>query len=135
MSKTPEQLLCQIAGEIWEKQGVNTLALDLRPHSTITDFYLVSEGQVDRHVKSLATAVIDSFAKEGYKPLHIEGWAMSDWIVLDYAFCIVHLFLPQMRHHYCLEEIWKEARLVDLHMPREISTSTSLFESEVSNGS
>lgn len=125
MPKTPQQLLCLAAREIWEKQGVNTLGLDLRSISTITDFYLVSEGQVDRHVKSLASAVIEIFAKEGLKPMHIEGWAMSDWIVLDFAFCIVHLFLPQMRSHYCLEEIWKKAELVDLQIPSDPLCSES----------
>lgn len=130
MSKTPEQLLCKAAEEIWEKQGINTLALDLRSLSTITDYFLVSEGQVDRHVKSLANAIIDAFAKEGLKPMHIEGWAKSDWIVLDYGFCIVHLFVPQLRRHFCLEEIWKEAQLVDLQMPCEAISQTK----ELSNG-
>lgn len=128
MHKTTEQIVHLTAEEIWQKQGINTLALDLRGISTFTDYCVVSEGTVDRHLKSLAEAIITRLSREGLRPLHIEGWASGDWIVLDYADFIVHLILPVLRRHYCLEEIWQEGQLLDLHFPDVCAEEGDLLE-------
>lgn len=125
MQKTSEQLLQLIAEEIWQRQGFNTLALDLKGVSSLSDYCVVSEASADRHLHSLAEAIIKRLKAEGMTPHHIEGMAFDDWIVLDYIDIVVHLFLPAMRRHYCLEEIWKGGRLIDLRLPSE---EHSIFE-------
>ena len=119
MQKTPEQLLQLIAAEIWQRQGFNTLALDLKGLSSLTDYCVVSEANVDRHLHSVAEAIISRLKAEGIAPNHVEGLTFNDWIVLDYTDIVIHLFLPAMRRHYCLEEVWKEGRLIDLQLPSE----------------
>ena len=114
MSKDATQLLNAIAQAIYDKKGMNILALDLRKFSTITDFVIIAEGNVDRHVMALAQAVRDAMRKLGEEPLYTQGMTTGDWIVLDYVTVMVHLFMPGLRDKYHLEDLWREGEIVDL---------------------
>jgi ribosome-associated protein len=109
-------MLEKIAQIIFDKKGFNILALDIQNCSTMTDYFLIAEGNVDKHVASLQRAIVDEMHKEGKTPLKVEGAAVGDWIVIDYGTIIVHLFTPDMREKYALEEVWKEGSIVDLHI-------------------
>lgn len=104
-------LLSQIAQVIYDKKGSNILALDVKGLSTITDYLLIAEGNVDRHVISLANSVMDVLEEH---PVHTEGLQAGDWVVLDYAGIIVHLFQPGLREKFALEKLWNEGEIVDL---------------------
>ncbi|MBI2743668.1 MAG: ribosome silencing factor [Chlamydiales bacterium] len=108
------QVLNAIAQAIYDKKGVNILALDLRKFSTITDFVIIAEGNVDRHVIAIAQCVRDELRKMGELTAHTEGMDSGDWVVLDYVQVMVHLFMPGMRDKYHLEDLWKEGEIVDL---------------------
>lgn len=114
MKQDPFQVLNFIAQAIFDKKGFNVLALDVRDISTMTDFFLIAEGNVDKHVVALGKAVIESMEKEKKKPVHVEGLSQGDWIVLDYLEVVVHLFMPGMRDKYRLEELWQTGKVVDL---------------------
>ena len=103
-----------IAQTLFDKKGFNILALDVREISTLTDYYIIVEGNVDRHVTALAKAVIERLKKEGEQPAHVEGLELGDWVVVDFVSVIVHLFKPGMRERYRLEELWQAAKVVDL---------------------
>ena len=105
-----------IAQAIYDKKGLNILALDVRGVSTITDFILIAEGNVDRHVQALAQGVMDLMEEKKEKLYHVEGMQTGDWVVLDYLEVMVHLFMPGLRDKYCLEELWKEGKVVDLNI-------------------
>src|ERR1700744_5701031 len=94
-----------IAQIIYDKKGFNILALDVRGICTMTDYFLIAEGSVARHVKALSHVVIDQLADIGLQPLHVEGQQEGDWIVLDYGDFVVHLFTPELREKYTLEEV------------------------------
>lgn len=115
--------LNNIGQVLFDKKGFNILALDVRGLSTITDYYLIVEGSVDRHVVALAEAVMQSLKDEGITPLHLEGKAEGEWVVVDYMQCVVHLFTPQMREKYRLEELWQAAKVVELSL--DVSHSIS----------
>jgi len=104
-------MLNKIAQVIYDKKGSNILALDLKGISSITDYILIAEGNIDRHVISIARSIMGEIKEE---PVHIEGLASGDWVVLDFADVIVHLFRPGLREKYSLEKLWKEGRIVDL---------------------
>lgn len=103
-----------IAQTLFDKKGFNILALDVREISTLTDFYVIAEGNVDRHVVALAKAVIEELKKKGERPAHVEGLDSGDWVVVDFVSIVIHLFKPGMRERYRLEELWQEAEVVDL---------------------
>lgn len=105
-----------IAQAIYDKKGSNILALDVRGISSLADYVIIAEGNIDRHLKALAHAVKDALFDIGQKPIYVEGEQAGDWIVMDYGEVIVHLFLPDYREKYALEELWKEANIVDLQI-------------------
>lgn len=103
-----------IAQVIYDKKGFNILALDVQGLSSITDYLLIAEGNVDRHVSSIARAVVDELHERGEKPVHLEGIANGDWAVLDFGEVMVHIFGPNLRERYSLERLWGESKIVDL---------------------
>lgn len=116
MSRTPLETLNTIAQVIYDKKGFNILALDVRGLSSITDFLLIAEGNVDRHISSIGRAIIDELDKRGEKPVHVEGLQTGDWAVLDYSEIVVHIFSPGLRERYSLERLWKMSKIVDLEI-------------------
>jgi ribosome-associated protein len=120
MGKNPLETLREIAQLIYDKKGINILALDVTGLSSITDYLLIAEGHVDRHVSSIGKAIIEEMKHKGEFPLHVEGLQAGDWVVIDYSGVMVHIFMPGYREKFSLEQLWKESKLVDL----PISTSS-----------
>ncbi|MBS3904101.1 MAG: ribosome silencing factor [Simkania sp.] len=116
MLKNDQSLLDAIAQAIFDKKGSNILALDLRGISGLVDFVVIADGNVDRHVIAIATAVKQALDELGMKPLHVEGLQTGDWVVLDYMHVMVHLFMPGLRDKYQLEKLWRDGEIVDLHI-------------------
>ncbi len=116
MKHDAQFILNLIAQAIFDKKGMNILALDLRNVSTITDYMIIAEGAVDRHLVAIAHSIEKSLEEVGEKPVRIEGLAEGDWIVLDYLEVMVHLFAPGLRERYQLEQLWKEGKLVELNI-------------------
>jgi ribosome-associated protein len=107
-------MLKAIAQAIYDKKGINILVLDVKGLSTITDYAVIAEGNVDRHVVAIAHAVQDEMEKRGEKPVYVEGMQTGDWIVLDFIDVMVHLFMPGLREKYQLEKLWKDGKIVDV---------------------
>lgn len=114
MKENPIVMLNTIAQIVYDKKGFNTLALNVQGLSSITDFLLIAEGNVDRHVISMAHAIMKEMTELGEKPLRTEGLKSGDWVVLDYGQVMVHLFTPGLREKYSLERLWEESKIVDV---------------------
>lgn len=108
------KLVDAICQKIFDKKGFNILALDVRGVSSMTDYFIIAEGNVERHVQALSTAIYELLEESKIKPIHTEGESNGDWIVLDYGDVIVHFFIPDMREKYQLEQVWKEGKVVDV---------------------
>ncbi len=109
-------MLETIAQAIFDKKGVNTLALDVRGISSLTDYVLIAEGMVDRHVIALAHEILHVLKEKGERPLNTEGLQHGDWVVLDFGGYIVHLFMPGLRDKYKLEELYRQGKIVNLQI-------------------
>ncbi len=107
-----------ISQAIFDKKGVNILALDVRNCPTTADYVIIAEGLADKHVTALAEGVLHSLAQEfsrGSVECSFEqGMKTGDWVVLDFSWLVVHLFMPGIRDHYDLESLWREADIVDV---------------------
>jgi ribosome-associated protein len=114
MKENPIMLLNIIAQTVFDKKGFNILALDVKGISTIADYLLIAEGNVDRHVKALASTIVEELAKHGIRPIHVEGLKEGDWIVIDYVDIMVHLFMPGLREKYQLERLWQAGKIIDV---------------------
>ena len=107
MTKKDVKKLTDISQAIFDKKGFNILVLDVRTISTMTEYYVIAEGSVGRHVKSLCTAIKGQISSEETPLYHCEGEQDGDWIVMDYGEVVIHLLTPEMREKYALEELWK----------------------------
>ncbi len=117
-------ILNAVAQTIFNKKGFNILVLDGRKFSSLTDYIVIAEGSVNRHVISIAQAVNESLKELGLSPFYKEGYKTGDWVILDYFQFMVHVFTPGVREKYYLEELWREAEIVDV----SIDVSSSLKE-------
>lgn len=109
------KILKEICQSIYDKKGFNIITIDVRGISTITDYFIIAEGNVERHVQALFSAVEETrWKKEGKKPLFREGEYTGNWAVLDYGDVMVHFFIPELREKYRLEQIWTAGRIVDV---------------------
>lgn len=108
------QLLNTVAQALYDKKGFNILAMDVRGISSLADYVIIAEGNIDRHVKALAYTIKDTLKELGVSPLYIEGEQSSDWIVLDYSAIVIHLFIPDFREKYALEQLWHDAAIIDV---------------------
>jgi ribosome-associated protein len=116
MKVSPLEMLNTIAQVIYDKKGFNILALDVKGVSSISDYIVIAEGNVDRHVAAIGKAIEDELREKGIKPVHVEGFKTGDWVVLDYSDVMVHLFMPGLREKYSLERLWNESKIVDLEI-------------------
>ena len=122
MKLDPLTILNIIAQAIFDKKGINILGLDVHGISSLHDYVIIAEGNVDKHVTAIANAIIDTLAGHGIRPVYVEGIKTGDWVVIDYLQIAVHLFMPGMRDKYQLEQLWKEGSIIDLIIdvsPRE----------------
>jgi ribosome-associated protein len=108
--------LTYAAQAIYDKKGSNCLVLDVREICTMTDFFIIAEGSVDRHTRAISHSIIDELAKHGRKPVHVEGEREGDWVVLDFVDFIIHLFTPEFRERYSLERLWHKGKIVDVQI-------------------
>jgi ribosome-associated protein len=116
MKKDLKDILNLIAQTIYDKKGINILALDVRGISTLTDYVIIAEGSVDKHIIAIAQAILDALQEVGMKCTQKEGMLTGDWIVLDFLNIMVHLFTPRLRDKYRLEDLWKESQILDLQI-------------------
>ncbi len=98
-----------LADAILDKKGLNLVALDLRESSSFADVMLIATGSSDRHVRTLADAVVAASKALGERPLGVEGQEDGRWVLIDLNDVIVHLFLEEVREHYDLERLWSDA--------------------------
>ncbi len=94
------------------KKGSNILLLDVHAVSMFTDYFLLCNGESERQLRAIAEGVDEALAKAGLKPMGREGTAESGWILLDYGDLTIHIFAPEQRDYYRLEELWKDAQTV-----------------------
>lgn len=110
------KMLNSIAQAIYDKKGMNILAIDIQDVSSLTNYFIIAEGSVDRHVKAISREVQDRMAEEGVKPFHVDGDDQAHWVVMDFGEVLIHLFTPELREKYKLEELWREGKVVDLNI-------------------
>src|SRR5687768_16454565 len=99
-----------------DRKAVDLRVLRLAEVSDFTDYFLLCSGTNERQVQALADAVEARLAEQGEKPLHTEGYRAGQWVLLDYADLVVHVFLEERRAFYGLERLWSDAPDVTAEM-------------------
>ncbi len=92
-----------------EKQAEDVLLLDLRRSCNFTDYFVLCTATSEPQVKAVVEELAETLPREGSRLLHSEGIASSGWVLLDFGDVVVHVFAPEQREFYDLEELWREA--------------------------
>lgn len=96
-----------------DKKGGDIVLIDISDEAIFTDYFLICNGENDRQLRALAESIADDAKKKAnIIPWGTEGVPMGGWVLLDYGDLIVHLFSPEMRDYYNLEELWSSAHVV-----------------------
>ena len=86
--------------------------LDMQDVSLLADYFVLCNAESEPQFRAILDEVQEQTKAAGGRCLHVEGEPASGWILLDYGAVVVHIFDPELRAYYNLEELWKEARLV-----------------------
>ena len=107
-------LLEAIVKGLQEKKGRGIVTIDLREMpGAICQYMVICEGNNPNQIASLSDSVWDMVNKETKeKPISMDGVRNSRWIGLDYGTIIVHIFLPEMRAFYRLENLWEDSKII-----------------------
>jgi ribosome-associated protein len=96
-----------------ERQAANIVLLDLRDLTPLADYFVICTVESERQAKTLQELLGEQLKKEhNVRPLSTEGEPASGWVLLDYNAVVVHIFSPQGRAFYRLEEVWHNAPVV-----------------------
>ena len=107
---TAEQLAAWIAEFASDVKAIDLVELDLREVLGYTDYFVISSGNTDRQTKAIHDRIHEGLKKEhGILPRRVEGLAEGRWILMDYLDVVVHVFTPDAREFYRLEQLWGEA--------------------------
>ena len=91
-----------------DNKGEDIALIDVKGKSSVTDLMFIVSGRSTRHVKSIADNLITKLKKNKMKPIGVEGYSSSEWILLDYGDLLVHVMHPETREFYSLEKLWDE---------------------------
>jgi ribosome-associated protein len=109
-----EELARRIAALVDEKLGEDIVVLDMRRLVGYTDFLILATARNERLAKAIHDDLYHQLKREGLLPARAEGVQEARWVLLDYLDCVVHVFVPEAREHYRLEQLWGEAPRLDL---------------------
>jgi ribosome-associated protein len=114
---TPERLAQLVASYAADKKAGDLTVLDLRGVSSYTDYFVVVSGNTDRQTKAIHDAIVEGMKKDhGVLPRRVEGVGEARWILLDYFDVVVHVFVPEVREFYRLEQLWGDVPRVDVEL-------------------
>ncbi len=86
--------------------------MDIKDVVSFTDYFVICTGTSDRMLDALASAVVDDMKAKHRKRGKKQGLAHDGWLVVDFGDVVVHLFSPDQRDYYQLEELWEDGKVL-----------------------
>ncbi len=108
-------ILC--AQSALDKKAYDVVVLDVAELTSLADFFVICTGRSDTQVQAITQSIEQGLAAHGSKPQFIEGYTRGQWIIMDYADVVVHVFFEPMREFYDLDRLWTRAGRVPLPEP------------------
>lgn len=95
------------------RKAEDIVMLDISKVSIIADYFVICSGTGDRHVKAIAREIEEKLREEdAIRPINVEGITEGTWVLMDYGDVLVHVFAPETRDFYRLEQLWSGAQPV-----------------------
>ena len=116
------EAIARRAAEICENTKAETvIAYDVRKKSVLSDYYLVASGTSEPHLRALAKHLEKGLAENGVKCRGISGTPESRWMIADFGDVLVHLFHPDLREFYQIDELFGTSPTLDLAKPKAVA--------------
>ena len=100
-----------------EKKAQDVVLMDVSATSSLADYFVLCSGRSDTQVQAIAQSVEQNLAAHGTRARSIEGLGAGQWVLVDFADVIVHVFLEPVREFYDLERLWARAPRITLPEP------------------
>ena len=115
MNETKE-LVKKIIEGIQDKKGSQITVVDLtKIQDAICNYFVICQGGSTTHVSAIADSVVDYVKKHGGdKPIAQDGRVNMEWVAIDHGAVMTHVFLPESRDYYKLEQLWHDARVTHI---------------------
>jgi len=97
-----------------DKHLEQIVALDMRNHSALYDFMVISTAKNDRIISGVLRELKDLDAEPEFTLKYIEGHNGGEWVLADFGDIVVHVFNEEMRGRYNLEKLWGDANRIDV---------------------
>ena len=104
---------CLCARVAADNKGRDIVVLDMRGITPLYDFFVLSTGTSRRQIHTITEETDAALRERGDQRLTVEGYEASSWVVQDYGDIMVHVFNPQTREYYALEDLWADAPRID----------------------
>jgi ribosome-associated protein len=98
-----------------ERKGEDIVLLDIRELAPFADYFVICSGTSDRMLDALAEAVVQKIKEKYNQRARIEGYPREGWLLADFGDVVLHLFSPERRDYYRLEELWSKGKVL-LHL-------------------
>ena len=86
--------------------------MDLKDIASFTDYFVICTGTSDRMLDALANTTVDEIRKKYKKKAKKQGLSRDGWVVVDFGDVVVHLFSPDQRDYYQIEELWEDGKIL-----------------------
>ena len=106
--KEINQLKNEIENILTDNKALEVKSIDLKDKTSIADFMIIASGNSSRHIQALSEIILDYLKKKGINNSRIEGKDSNDWKLIDGKDIIIHIFHPEKRKFYNLENMWSE---------------------------
>jgi ribosome-associated protein len=95
-----------------DKKGEQILLLDIHEIATFTDYFIICNGSSDRMLNALADALAENAHQQFQMNVKREGNPDDGWVLVDLGDVVVHLFSPDQRDYYQLENLWSKGKVL-----------------------
>ena len=108
-----ESILKQVILAIQEKKGKSIISLDFQKiPDAVTKYFVVCHGTSKTQARAIFDNIIEKVKKNcSVPPYHREGYTNSEWLLIDYADVVVHVFVEESRNFYDIESLWADAKV------------------------
>jgi ribosome-associated protein len=95
-----------------DKKGEDIVLMDIREISSFADYFVICSGTSDRMLDALADSAVEKVRQQHATRARLEGKSQEGWILADFGDVILHLFSPDRREYYRLEELWARGKIL-----------------------
>ena len=105
--------MCKLVQQIaLDKKAEDPVTLELKEFTSFTDYFVIVTGNSPRQNKTISEEIVKTFKEQKIYPIGVEGANEAKWILVDYGDVVIHIFDPETRITYNLENLWSDAKKV-----------------------